>query len=155
MTHETQDTIRDGQEAAEPFDLFAPDGARIIGTLDSIEGRATVAGWTLGPDGPEPVYTGSTTVIWDAQRTQEALGEPVVLDENGGAWLLRECRTGAPRSLRLSEILDAYERALGWAQELQRWQATALGTCQVPEAETYALASVIKDIRAYARELLA
>lgn len=115
MTHETQDTIRDGQEAAEPFDLFAPDGARII----------------------------------------EALGEPVVLDENGGAWLLRECRTGAPRSLRLSEIQDAYERALGWAQELQRWQATALGTCQVPEAETYALASVIKDIRAYARELLA
>ncbi len=72
--------------------LRAPNGKRIIGTLDVVTGRANLIGFRRGPDGNlEPEYTGETTVWWDEQHTVQREGSDVLVDEDGEEWLARDC----------------------------------------------------------------
>lgn len=63
--------------------FVSPTGSPIIGTLETIIGRANAVEYS---ETGAPDYDGGTEVYWDEQKTVERNGSPVYLDENGGEW---------------------------------------------------------------------
>lgn len=61
----------------------APDGAPIIGTLETIKAVSRIVG--IKSNG-EPEYEGTTDIDWDSQRTDLVLGEIVFVDEKNRPW---------------------------------------------------------------------
>ena len=71
-----------------PYHAYAPNGKRIIGTLEEIQGCAYAEFYTLGEDGkPSPEYQGETKVYWDGQVPVVRDDQLVFLDQNGSEWL--------------------------------------------------------------------
>lgn len=77
--------------------LFAPDGSRIIGTVDRINAVANISGAKRNPDGSLDLdYTGDTDIDWDSQVTiarnnpDTGKRELVFVDEDGAEWLESE-----------------------------------------------------------------
>jgi hypothetical protein len=68
--------------------LYAPNGNLIVGTLETIKGRANVTGWN---DDRSPEYAGSTEIFWDDQRTVQRDGNIICLDEDGEEYPFNEC----------------------------------------------------------------
>ncbi|MFP3556446.1 hypothetical protein SB861_37885 [Paraburkholderia sp. SIMBA_049] len=72
--------------------LKAPNGKRIIGTLEHVPGCAVVNGWNLVDGKLEPEYAGGSDMYWDDSKTQRgADGEMVVLDEDGNEHSVADC----------------------------------------------------------------
>jgi hypothetical protein len=66
---------------------FAPNGKEIVGTLDTLTGRALASGFTRAADGSIQVgYIGETIVHWDEQRPMQRNGLDVYLDDDGYDW---------------------------------------------------------------------
>lgn len=78
----------------EVLQLVAPNGPRIIGTLEKLTGRSNALGFTRAADGTfRPEYTGCTEVFWDDQETVFThTREMVVLDRDGNEWPISACR---------------------------------------------------------------
>ena len=75
-------TAKVGRRAVKQ--AYAPDGTRIIGTLESIPGTALILG--VDDDGT-PEYLGETEVFWDGQQTCTGdQGQTIWIDENGYEW---------------------------------------------------------------------
>jgi hypothetical protein len=64
---------------------YAPNGAKIVGTIDRITAVANIAEGTWTEDEPDCdfEYTGDTDVDWDSQETLTRNGRRLFLDENG------------------------------------------------------------------------
>lgn len=70
---------------------YAPNGSLILGTLDTVQCRAEISGFTRNAAGEmEAEYAGGSEVFWDEQRTVERDGELVFLAEDGSDWKLSE-----------------------------------------------------------------
>jgi hypothetical protein len=69
-------------ETAKVF--IAPNGARIVGTLERLSGVARIEGWD---EHGEPIYSGDTDIWWDEQRTEIRADEFVYVDAYGEEWL--------------------------------------------------------------------
>lgn len=66
--------------------LLAPNGERIVGSLEIVEARANFDTVERLEDGSlEPDYNGSD-VFYDSMRTQEREGQLLYLDYNGNEW---------------------------------------------------------------------
>lgn len=65
----------------------SPSGSPILGTLESIKGRAEISG--ISATG-EPEYASQTTVFWDNQETVLRNGKIVFLDQDGMEWTFDE-----------------------------------------------------------------
>ncbi|MCO5145399.1 MAG: hypothetical protein M9895_04365 [Aquamicrobium sp.] len=66
---------------------LSPDGSEILGTLETLIGRAEIIG--INDDGT-PEYQGGTEVFWNAQKTVRRDGQIVYLDEAGREWTFDE-----------------------------------------------------------------
>ena len=64
-------------------DWFSPTGSRIVGTLETIPGIATIT--DIAADGT-PQYAGGTEVQWNCQKTVTRDGKIVFLDEDAAEW---------------------------------------------------------------------
>jgi hypothetical protein len=73
---------------------YSPQGTEIVGTLETITGRASIQDIS---DTGEPDYSGGTEVFWDEQKTvlNEA-GQAIFLDENGEQWTFDQLTTTVP-----------------------------------------------------------
>lgn len=75
--------------------LFAPDGSRIVSTLEKIYGTCDINQVTQNPDGTLFVeWAGGTDIDWNSQETVMRdstnggfVMERVFIDEDGGEWL--------------------------------------------------------------------
>jgi hypothetical protein len=66
---------------------FAPNGKEIRGTLETVCGVAEGQEFTRAADGSiEFVYSGSTDIWWDEQKTVTRQGQRVFIDEDGAEW---------------------------------------------------------------------
>jgi len=67
---------------------FAPNGKRIVGTLETLQGVASIYGVTEKPDGTLVVdYAGDTKVDWDSQiPVLNNRKKRIFVDEAGGTW---------------------------------------------------------------------
>ena len=66
--------------------LISPEGTRIIGTLETLSGRAEIVpdSFRANPQGGFTFeYEGTTEVFWDGQETEVRDDERVFLDEDG------------------------------------------------------------------------
>lgn len=70
------------------YAYFAPNGARIIGSSDTVLCRAEIRCFDENGD---PEYDGYTEVWWDSQETKTRGGKPLYEDENGEEWTLDQC----------------------------------------------------------------
>jgi hypothetical protein len=73
---------------------FAPSGARIVGTAESVLGTAKLYEWERDETGNiVPVWTGYTEVHWDAQitLTDDKDGSWILIDEEGEEWPQSVC----------------------------------------------------------------
>jgi hypothetical protein len=69
--------------------LRAPNGLRITGTAEVINGQAIVNGWS---NTGEPIYAGNTEVDWNSQLTRhDPTGTRLVIDEDGEEWPQAAC----------------------------------------------------------------
>ena len=78
---------------------FHPNGERIIGTLESLEGRANVNPGTFSraEDGSlDFEYQGETEVYWDNQSAKREGGERVFVSEHGSLCRSSEVLLGRP-----------------------------------------------------------
>lgn len=69
--------------------LIAPNGVRIVATVETIPGRCPISDVALGhttSSGFELTYSGETEVDWDGQKTVTANGQRLFLDEDGNTW---------------------------------------------------------------------
>ena len=62
---------------------FAPDGAPIVGTAETVKATALITG--IKPNG-EPEYDGSVEVDWDSSTTVLREGKKVFLDDRDREW---------------------------------------------------------------------
>ena len=63
---------------------YAPNGLRIVGSVDTIPGCALVIGFE--GESNDPVWVGETKMYWDGQVTETRDGEAVWQDEAGNEW---------------------------------------------------------------------
>jgi hypothetical protein len=71
----------------EPVKLMAPNGCKIVGTKDLVQGIALVLEVIRDEDGGVDVeYVGETEMDWDSQVTVERDGKRVFIDENDEEW---------------------------------------------------------------------
>lgn len=72
--------------------LFAPNGKRIVASLETMQGEAEINGFH---DDGTPDYEGTTEVWWDSQRTvtqdHGAGPKAIFIDEDGGEWTFDQC----------------------------------------------------------------
>lgn len=61
----------------------SPNGDEIVGTLETLQGKALVLG--LADDG-EPEYLGETEVFWDEQKTVYRDEKRIYVDVEGYEW---------------------------------------------------------------------
>jgi hypothetical protein len=68
--------------------MYSPDGYIIVGTLESLQGCATINRDSFKEEGDGFAfdYSGTTEVWWNAQKTITQDGERLFVDENGEAW---------------------------------------------------------------------
>ena len=69
-------------------DFISPTGSPIVGTLETITGRANICG--IDPATGNPEHDGGTEIFWDDQATVMRDGKTVFLDEDGGEWTFEE-----------------------------------------------------------------
>jgi len=75
----------------EHYQLRAPNGKLIKGTLEKLVGVAQVV-YFYDEDGhPAPEYEGSTHIWWDEQHTIIRDGQFVLVDELGEEWRAGQC----------------------------------------------------------------
>lgn len=85
LTH-WQPVVERGAAPGE-YHPYAPTGARIVGTVDTIPGVAIIANVTVDENGAvEPIWAGETSVGWNGQRTVFEAGERVYVDEHNDHW---------------------------------------------------------------------
>lgn len=72
--------------------LKTPTGRLITGTLESLEGVASVSGFSELENGElSPNYVGDTEVDWDSQATiDDAEHGTTYIDEEGYSWFLKD-----------------------------------------------------------------
>lgn len=70
--------------------LLAPNGSRIVGTYEVINGCAEIIEDSYYKDEHGVIdfeWSGHTEVYWDDQKTVEENGQRIFIDECGDAWL--------------------------------------------------------------------
>ena len=78
--------------------LISPTQKAIIGTYETVPGTA-LATVTLDEHGVIHVaHEGETKIHWDAQEPEQALGQRVLVDEDGELWLEGECQRATQAS---------------------------------------------------------
>lgn len=88
--------------------LFAPNGAEIIGTSETISGTARFinSNITQNADGTyEFEWSGGTDIDWDSQTTDEDRGERLFVDDSGETW--RESELVLEEEEDEEEVADA------------------------------------------------
>ena len=67
---------------------FAPNGKRVVGTLETLQGVANINGVTVDADGKlEVEYAGETTIDWNSQTSvRNNRNKRIFVDEDGGTW---------------------------------------------------------------------
>lgn len=69
------------------YRAFTPNGERIIGTLEEVQGCAYAEFYTLEANGQfYPEYEGETKFYWDSQVSVVRGDQRVFLDQNGSDW---------------------------------------------------------------------
>lgn len=75
-----------------PKQLFAPTGARIVGTLENLTGIALITGASAPATAGAPFdlhLLGSTDIDWNSQHSITRNGERLFVDENHQLWTER------------------------------------------------------------------
>lgn len=62
----------------------SPTGSKIVGTLETLKGVASVSGFN---DDGSPIYAGGTTIDWDSQQTVMGQGGIIYVDDDGQEWV--------------------------------------------------------------------
>lgn len=69
------------------YEVFAPNGTRILGTYERLTGYSILTGVFVNADGiVEPLYEGTTQVDWNDQRTAYMAGERAYVDADWCVW---------------------------------------------------------------------
>lgn len=67
---------------------YGPNGERIIGTLEELQGCAYAMVYEIDDDGRViPTYQGDTEIYWNGQRSVIRDDQRVFLDQNSNEWL--------------------------------------------------------------------
>lgn len=94
------------------FQLLAPNGQRITGTLERLYGRGQASGWYREDGRWIPEWAGEVDVFWDGQQTVEVDGIAILLDEDGNEWPEVYCRPEGERGEREQETADTIDALL-------------------------------------------
>lgn len=95
-------------------EAYAPNGARIIGTAETLPGVAYIkpTSFRIDSDGHLKFeYEGETDVGWDSQESEFHYGETVFIDENWDSWRESEITVDGsrPRSSPWLEKVTFYD----------------------------------------------
>lgn len=106
----------------DSFELMSPDGSRIVGTLEHLQGTALADRYYEKDGKILPIYVGDTEVHWNGQEGVDFEGEPVLIDEDGRTWLARECRRG-PVNCECDNTHEANDTVCRWcwARGRRKW----------------------------------
>lgn len=71
--------------------FFAPDGAPIVGTLQTVEAIAMIEG--LESSAVDPIYTGDSKILWETMEPKLKGLSSIFVDDQGRRWSLGQLRS--------------------------------------------------------------